>query len=148
MMWRLLRWLTEKRGDMVWNTLVIVTVMLPLMSFTLDIPRYFILRSTLQNAADAAAEAAAQTPDAAALINAGDTRLADFAARFARDAFYAAASPMTARGYTLSLDDISIDEAHNRVTATAHGDIRYFFGLTPPVTIRVQAQARYRSIRE
>jgi len=144
----LLRWLTGKRGDMVWNTLVIVTVMLPLMGFTLDIPRYFILRSTLQNAADAAAEAAAQTLDAAAFINAGETRLDDDAARSASNAFYAAASPMTAKGYALSLDGIRIDEANDRVTTAAHGEIRYLFGLTPAVAIRVQGQSSYRSIRE
>ena len=148
MMGRLLRWMAGKRGDMVWNTLVIVTVMLPLMGFTLDISRYFILRNTLQNAADAAAEAAAQTLDAGALINAGETRLDDYAARSASNAFYAAASPMTAKGYALSLDGIDVDESNDQVTATAHGEIRYLFGLTPAVAIRVQGRSSYRSIRE
>jgi Flp pilus assembly protein TadG len=147
-MWRLLRWLMEKRGDMVWNTLVIVTVMIPLMGFTIDIPRYFILRNTLQNATDSAAEAAAQTLDAAAFINAGEVRLSSYASQSAHTAFDAAASPMTSKGYTLSLDGISVDESNDSVSATAHGDIRYLFGLTPTVTIRVQAQSRYRSIRE
>ena len=145
---KLWRWLAEKRGDIVWNTLVIVTVMLPLMGFTLDIPRYFILRSTLQNAVDAAAEAAAQTLDAAAFINAGEIRLDDYAASSANNAFYAAASPMTDRGYNMVLDGIHIDEANDRVTAAAHGEIRYIFGLTPAIAIRVQGQSSYRSIRE
>jgi Flp pilus assembly protein TadG len=133
---------------MVWNALIIVTVMIPLMGFTLDIPRYFILRSTLQNAADAAAESAAQTLDAAAFINAGDVKLSSYAAQSANKTFYAAAAPMTAKGYALSLDGVSIDEGKDAVSATAHGDIRYLFGLTPSVSIRVQAQSRYRSIRE
>jgi uncharacterized membrane protein len=147
-MWRLLRWVAGKRGDMVWNTLVIVTVMIPLMGFTLDIPRYFFLRNTLQNAADAAAETAAQTLDAAAFINAGDVKLSSNASQYAYNTFNAVASPMTAKGYNLSLDGISVDETNDNVSATAHGDIRYMFGLTPTVSIHVQAQSRYRTIRE
>ncbi len=147
-MWRLLRWIAGKKGDMVWNTLVIVTVMLPLMGLTLDIPRYFILRSTLQSAADAAAEAAAQTLDAAAFVNSGDVQLSDYAVRSANDTFGAVAAPMTAKGYNLSLDGVSIDEGADEVSVAAHGDIRYLFGLTPSVAIRVTGKSRYRSIRE
>ncbi len=138
--------MTAKKGDMVWNTLVIVTVMLPLMGLSLDIPRYFILRNTLQNATDAAAEAAAQTLDAGALINAGDAKLSSYAAQSAAIAFSAAASPMTARGYHLSLDGVAVNESANEVSATAHGDIRYLFGLTPAVTLHASGKSRYRSI--
>lgn len=144
---RLLRWLRAKRGDMVWNALVIVTVMIPLMGLTLDIPRYFILRNTLQNAADAAAEAAAQTADAAAFINGGKRRLASYADDSAALTFYEAASPMTSRGYTLALDGVSIDEAGDRVLVTAHGAIRYLFGLTPEVAIHVRGASRFRALR-
>jgi len=147
-MWRLLRWFTNKRGDMVWNALVIVTVMIPLMGLTLDIPRYFILRSTLQNAVDAAAEAAAQTLDAAAFINEGDVRLSDYAIQSAHITFYAVASPMAERGYDMALEGISIDEGRNEVVATGYGQIRYMFGLTPTVTLRASGKSFYRSIRE
>ena len=144
---RLLRWLTNKRGDMVWNTLVIVTVMLPLMSLTLDIPRYFILRSTLQNAADAAAEAAARTVDAETLIySGGQDLLPSGAVQYAHMAFDAVASPMNAKGYNLSLDGISINESQDRVTATAHGQISYMFGLTPSVTISARSESWFRSL--
>jgi len=146
-MWRPLRWLAGKRGDMVWNTLVIVTVMIPLMGFTLDLPRYFTLRNTLQNATDAAAEAAAQTLDADAFVNGGEVQLSSQATRSASDAFGVAASPMTAKGYSLALDGISIDEGANEVQATAHGDIRYMFGLTPSVTLHAQGRSRYRTIQ-
>ena len=148
-MWPLLRWLLGKRGDMVWNTLVIVTVLLPLMGLTLDVPRYFILRSTLQNATDAAAEAAAQTTDAASFINAGDQELLSSGAiQYAHRAFVAVAAPMNAKGYHLTIDSISIDESHDRVTVTAHGDIQYLLGMTPRVAVSVQGSSRFRSIRE
>ena len=133
---------------MVWNALVIVTVMIPLLGFTLDIPRYFILRNTLQNAADAAAEAAAQTLDAASFINAGDVKLSGYAGQSAHTAFGVAAAPMAAKGYSLSLDGINIDESADEVSVTAHGDIRYLFGLTPSVAIHVTGKSYYRSIRE
>ena len=48
---------------MVWNALVIVTVFLPLAGLAIDVPRYFALRSRLQIAADAGAEAAARQVD-------------------------------------------------------------------------------------
>ena len=145
----LLRWLIGNKGDMVWNALVIITVMIPLMGLTIDVPRYFILRSTLQNAVDAAAESAAQTTDAAAFINAGDQRLLDRGAvLYAHRVFDAVAAPMTAKGYDLVLDGIHIDEARHRVTATGHGALRYLFGLTPSVTLRVQGTSSFRSIRE
>jgi len=146
-MWRLLRWLMGKRGDMVWNTLVIITVLLPLMGLTLDIPRYFILRSTLQNAVDAAAEAAAETVDAETLIySGGQDLLASGAVQYAHMAFDAVAAPMRARGYNLTIDGIQIDESQDRVTVTAHGDIQYLFGLTPSVAIGARGESWFRSL--
>ncbi len=145
-MWRLLRWMTGKKGDMVWNALVIVTVMIPLMGLTLDIPRYFILRTTLQNAADAAAEAAAQTLDAGAFVNAGDVQLADYAVSSAYNTFSAVAAPVAAKGYAISLNGVSVDESADEVVITASGRLRYLFGLTPEVTISVQAASRFRSL--
>ena len=146
-MWRFLRWIAGKKGDMVWNTLVIVTVMLPLMGLTLDIPRYFILRSTLQDAADAAAEAAAQTLDASALINSGATQLwSSEAIRSAHNTFAAVAAPASSRGYQIGISAISIDESADQVEVVAYGKLRYMFGLTPEVTIQVRALSRYRHI--
>lgn len=143
---RLARWMLSRQGDMVWNALVIVTVMLPLMGLTLDIPRYFILRSTLQSAADAAAEAAAQTLDAGAFINAGEVSLASYATDSAARVFYAVAAPASDRGYGIALDGVSIDESNDTVAVTAHGALRYLFGLTPEVAIHVQASSRFRSL--
>ena len=60
---------------MVWNALVIVTVLLPLAGLAIDVPRYFALRSRLQIAADAGAEAAARAVDIRHYINTGETRL-------------------------------------------------------------------------
>ena len=67
-----MRWLRGVSGDMVWNALVVITVVLPLLSFSVDVPRYFILRSALKNAADSAAEAAARSVDVRAWRESGE----------------------------------------------------------------------------
>ena len=137
-----------RRGDMVWNALVIVTVLLPLAGLAIDVPRYFSLRSRLQIAADAGAEAAAQAVDIRHYINTGETRLEpDRYAREAAWSFDTAVSGLRARGYTANLDGVDLDEGADAVTTRASGTIRLFYNLTPPVTVRVTATSWYRMIQ-
>ncbi len=138
------RWLGDRAGDMVWNTLIIVTVLLPLAGLTLDVPRYFALRSRLQIAADAAAEAAARQVDLAHYRESGETRLN--AATYAGEAHWAfdAAVANLAEQNTATLDSISVAEAAAEVSVAASGTIRLFYNLTPPVTLHVAATSRYR----
>ena len=141
--------LTGRSGDMVWNALVIVTVLLPLSGLAIDVPRYFLLRSRLQVAVDAAAEAAARQVDIAHYQNTGETRLdPDTYGGEAHWAFETAVTDLRARGYTASFDTLSVDEAADAVTVDASGTIRLFYNLTPPVTVRVSATSWYRMIRE
>ena len=141
-------WLLGRTGDMVWNALVIVTVLLPLSGLAIDVPRYFALRSRLQIAADAGAEAAARTVDIRHYINTGETRLEPD--RYAGDAAWAfetAVADLRARGYTATLDGVDLDEAADAVSTRASGTIRLFYNLTPPVTVRVGATSWYRMIQ-
>jgi len=143
------RWLLGRAGDMVWNALVIVTVLLPLSGLAIDVPRYFALRSRLQAAVDASAEAAARQVDIAHYQNTGETRLdTDTYGGEAHWAFETAVTDLRARGYTASFDNLSVDEAADAVTVDASGTIRLFYNLTPPVTVRVSATSWYRMIRE
>ena len=57
------RWLVGDEGNMVWHALILITVLIPLASLTIDVPRYYTLRSRLQLAADAAAESASRCLD-------------------------------------------------------------------------------------
>ena len=57
--------------DLVWNTLVLITVLVPLAGLAIDVPRDFTLRARLQLAADAAAEAAARSVDIPHFRNTG-----------------------------------------------------------------------------
>ncbi len=142
------RFLTGRSGDMVWNALVIVTVLLPLAGLAIDVPRYFALRSRLQIAADAGAEAAARAVDIRHYINTGETRLEpDRYAGEAAWAFDTAVTGLRARGYTANLDGIDLDEGADAVTTRASGTIRLFYNLIPPVTVRVTATSWYRMIR-
>jgi len=144
------RFLSGRRGDMVWNALVIVTVLLPLAGLAIDVPRYFALRSRLQIAADAGAEAAARAVDIRHYINTGETRLEpDRYAGEAAWAFDTAVTGLRARGYTANLDGIDLDEGADAVTTRASGTIRlrFAYNLIPPVTVRVTATSWYRMIR-
>ena len=142
------RFLTGRSGDMVWNALVIVTVLLPLAGLAIDVPRYFSLRSRLQIAADAGAEAAARAVDIRHYINTGETRLEpDRYAGEAAWAFDTAVTGLRARGYTANLDGVDLDEGADAVTTRASGTIRLFYNLIAPVTVRVTATSWYRMIR-
>lgn len=141
-------WLTDHRGDMVWNALIIVTVLLPLAGLALDVPRYFLLRSRLQIAADAGAEAAARAVDVRHYKTTGETRLDP--GRYAGEAAWAfdtAVSGLRAKGYTASLDGVDLDEGADAVSARGSGTIRLFYNLLPPVTVRVTATSWYRMIQ-
>jgi len=143
------RFVSGRRGDMVWNALVIVTVLLPLSGLAIDVPRYFALRSRLQIAADAGAEASARTVDIRHYINTGETRLEpDRYAGEAAWAFDTAVADLRARGYTATLDGVDLDEGADVVATRASGTIRLFYNLTPPVTVHVGATSWYRMIRE
>jgi len=143
----LLNWLRDRRADLVWSTLVIVTVLLPLGGLSIDVPRYFLLRSNLATAADAAAAAAAQCVDTAHFQNTGETRLLPACARAeARDAFAASLHNLDRATYHPLFEGLSIDEGRDQVTVRAAGDLRLIFGLTPAFTVRVTAVSRYRMI--
>ena len=90
---RLWSFVVGRKGDMVWNALIIVTVLLPLSGLAIDVPRYFALRSRLQAAVDAAAEAAARQVDIAHYQNTGETRLD--ADRYAGEAHWAFETAVT-----------------------------------------------------
>lgn len=141
----LLPWLRSSCGDMVWNALMLVTLLLPLASLTIDVPRYFVLRARLQLAADAAAEATAQCVDLPLFQRSGETRLS-FWCRIGEPValFSDITRPLGDKGYQPTLANISVDEQQRVVRVQAFGTTRLFFGLTPAVRVRVQAQSRYR----
>ena len=145
----LARWLRGRRGDMVWNAVILFTVFLPLASLAVDVPRYYILRSRLQGGVDAAAEAAVRSLDVRAWRDGGEVRFdRDRALYEAATVFFATTAPLLSKGYVVSLDEITLDEANDTATVRASGTTRLFFGLSPEVTVRVTGHAKARIIRE
>ena len=134
-------------GDLVWSTLVIVTVLLPLGGLSIDVPRYFLLRSTLATAADAAAADAAQCVDIPHFQNTGDRRLLTACARSAaQDTFAANVDNLDAAAYHPHFLSLSIDEDQDELMVRVSGDLRLIFGLTPAFTVHVTAASRYRMV--
>ncbi len=142
-----LAWLRHCGGDLVWNTLILVTVLIPLGGLSVDIPRYFLLRSTLATAADAAAADAAQCLDIPYFQNTGESRLlADCARSAAQDTFAANVDHLDPAAYHPHFLNLTIDETQDEVAVHVSGDLRLVFGLTPAFTIQVVAASRFRMI--
>jgi Flp pilus assembly protein TadG len=140
-----LTWFGDTKGDLVWTTLVLVAVLIPLGGLSIDVSRYFLLRATLATGADAAAAAAAQCLDIPHFQNTGDTRLLpDCAATEARSAFAANVADLDGATYHPQFTALSIDEGLDEVDVNAQGTIRLIFGMTPAFTVEVQASSRYR----
>lgn len=145
MLKHLTAWLNNRQGDMVWSAVVLTAIILPLASLTLDVPRYYVLRSRLQLAADAAAEATAQCVDVAHFQHTGETQLQYWCQWGEPPAvFQPIVQPLLDKGYRPRLTAIEVDEVADTVTVRAAGDTRLFFGLTPPLTLEVSARSGYR----
>lgn len=141
----LFRWLRDRRGDMVWNAIVVITVMLPLASLSIDIPRYFILRSQLQKAANATAEAMARSVDVEHFRNTGEVRLDVYEAfEEGWHTWNTNTSILTSKGFTVSIDGYDIDDSEQTFTLHTSGTTRLFFGMSPEFTVHATAVSRFR----
>ena len=139
------RFFYGERGDMVWAALILVFVLLPLAGLAVDAPRYFALKEVLQTATDNAAQAAARCVDMAHFRETGETILDETCARGeAVVMFEATVSPLRKKGYTARLVSLTVDRAHQSVTAVAEGDLRLIFNLTPHITVRAHTTSEYR----
>lgn len=140
----MLRWIRGRSGNMAWTAVILVAVLLPLMSLTIDVPRYFVLRSRLQSATDAAALAAARCVDRPYYSETGMTRL-DFGRAYlaASIAFYGSSNGVTrSSGYRFHFDGIRVGGRY--VYARGSGTLVGLFGTTPLVTLHARAQTAYR----
>lgn len=128
---------------MAWTAVMLVAVLLPLASLTIDVPRYFVLRSRLQSATDAAALAAARCVDTAYYSKTGITRLDLGRAQAAASAaFYGSVNPLSRAGYRFRFDGIFV--RGDFVYAGGGGTLYGLFGTTPLVFLRASAETRYR----
>ncbi len=139
------RWVVGDEGNMVWHALILITVLIPLASLTIDVPRYYTLRSRLQLAADASAESAARCLDFDHFRNVGESRLlADCVTTDLAQFFGLATQDLRAKGYSPALGGVAVDEVADTVAVDASGTTTLFFGLTPQFTVNVRAVSSFR----
>ncbi len=138
--------LEDVKGDIVWGTLVVATVLLPLASLAIDVPRYYTLRSTLQTAADAAAEGAARCINGPVFENMGEDSLyLSCVRREVVSRFYGTAHTLDGKGFSYRFGSASLDS--RSITVTAQGSARVFFGILPGFTVHVRSTSRWRAVR-
>jgi hypothetical protein len=141
-------WLRDQRGDMVWNALVIVAVLLPLAGLTIDVPRAFILRARLQAACNAASEAAARAIDVPHFRDTGEVRLdAGKAFASAQNYFAAGTSSLAGGGYQPAMTGFDVDASQRAVTVRATGVMRAMFGLVGDFQVSTASTSWYRMDR-
>ena len=130
-----------------WAVILTVTV-LPTLALTIDVPMMMRVRSDLQEAADAAAEAAALEVDIPHFRDTGGVRLAPGAAGAAQTIFYQTFTAQSGGHAQPAITAITIDEGQDLVIVEAAATWRPFilgmFSANP--TIHTQGWARYRVI--
>jgi len=143
-------WLRERRGDMVWIAIVIVTVMLPLASLTMDIPRYFRLSGQLSQALEATGQGVVNTClDMGHFEQSGQVRLVDVCLYYESGALFVLnTQDLAGRGYQPRLTGIAYSHSTQRLYLEGEGSLSVFFGLTPALTLRRSVESRVRMVAQ
>ena len=145
-----LLWLRGRRGDMVWSAIVIITVMLPLASLTIDIPRYFRLSGQLSQALEATGQGVVNTClDMGHFERSGQVRMVDVCIYFESTALFTLnTQELTRRGYQPRMTDIRYDPTAQRLYLAGEGALSAFFGITPALTLRRSVESRVRMVSQ
>jgi uncharacterized membrane protein len=138
----------EQGATLAFLAILFATIFLPLMAIAVDLPRLIWLRSQMQAAADAAAEAGAvYGVDVDYWQSTGNLRHSPGAVNaWARRVFAEQVANANLRQYTPSLTGISVQTGDNAVTVTAEAQIRILIpAITPPITIHVTSTSQSRA---
>jgi uncharacterized membrane protein len=128
--------------------LFMLLVGLPLSIVAGDLTRYVYVRSVLQRAADAAAEAAAQQADIWHFQHTGAVRFNAAAVADAARVGDANSRPLLAQAVSPSIDYIGLDEHANQARVHMSARLRPFLIGAPDVRVVVQGTAALRMRRE
>ncbi len=130
-------WVFGTRASLVWNTMVLMTVLLPLSSLVFDVPQYFAAAANLEMALEAAAQGAANDClQLAAFSQSGMVRLdADCIGNQARRRFESLTGPLAAAGHVPVLTAAECRDSCQTVALRGTTAIRVFFSLSPKITI-------------
>lgn len=143
-------WIADSRADMVWSAIVIVTVMLPLASLTIDIPRYFRLSGQLSQALETTGQGLVNTClDMGHFEQSGQVRLVDVCLYYESGAlFILNTQDLAWRGYQPLLTNFGYNPSTQRLHVEGEGTLTVFFGLTPALTIHRSVESRVRMVAQ
>ena len=129
---------------MAWWAMVMAFILAPLMSLVVDVTRLLLARADLQQAVDAACEAAALAGDTPYFNATGAQRIdAGLAASYAVQAFAAATVEAGARLVQPSLTAVSV-VGPTEVACEATASLQPIIPVSPRLRVRVLAMSRMR----
>ena len=130
-------WFSGTGANLVWNTMVLMTVLLPLSSLVFDVPQYFAAAANLEMALEAAAqEVANDCLQLAEFSQSGIVRLdAGCIDHQARRRFESLTGPLAASGHVPVLTASACKDSCQTVILRGTTALRVFFSLSPTITI-------------
>ena len=136
-------WRDERGVSYALTAFVLTFVVLPLMLLSMQLGRMVSTKHALQNAADAAAEAAVAMVDVDHFRRTGDIVLSGDVYPTAR--YYARRTfvQLGAKGVTPRVTGIWVDEATNTVRVAVEARVSAMFGV--PVTVHAEGTAQVRA---
>ncbi len=130
---------------LVWWALFISLVALPLLVFVVEGARYLQAAGAVQNAADAAAEAAVREIDIPRYINTGEVRFSGNEYAAADQYANANADFLHVRHIAIVIQAIDVDETQDTVRVMAAADVSALFpAIAPSIVIRRAGTAQVR----
>ena len=128
--------------------IVIATVVVPLMAFGTDVNRMYIVRTELQQAADAGALAGSRKIDVAYFRNMGKVRFSPEARGEAESVASLNAASVAHKGAHPRVDAVILDDGRHTVTVRMSAAMEIVVPvITPSVTIHVSSTAQARVVR-
>ncbi len=136
-------WRDERGISYALTALLFAFVVLPLMLLSMQLGRMVSTKHALQNAADAAAEAAVAMVDVGHFRATGDIVLSSDVYPTAQYYAQRTFAHLGAKGVTPRVTGIWVDEATNTVRVAVEARVSALFGV--PVTVHAQGAARVRA---
>ena len=142
----MMRRITVREGGFTyaWTALLFTFIVLPLILLSLQFARMTMTKHALQNAADAAAEAAAASVDVAHFQHSGEVRLTRDVYNVAQAYTMRNAGSLPAKGVTPRVVSIVPNNSNQTVRVVVAATVSGMFGI--PATVRATGTAKVRAI--
>lgn len=141
-------WMRDTRGNLVWHTVVLLTVFLPLASLTVDIPEYFKAAAHLEQVLAASAQDATNTCLQLEQYSLTGHAALDAAclARVAQQRFALATAGLRAMRHQPVLVSVTCTDSCRTATLRGTVTLHVFFASSPVLVIAREVSSRTRMI--